>query len=56
MTDSSPYIARMAPPAVITADELLRLDLVGKRTELVRMQNAGGVTESLLADAHGFQQ
>lgn len=36
MADSPPYIVGMAPPAVMTADELLRLKLDGKRTELVR--------------------
>ena len=36
MTDSPPYIVAMTPPANMSADELLRLNLVGKRTELVR--------------------
>ncbi len=36
MTDSPHYILRMTPPAHMSADELLQLDLVGKRTELVR--------------------
>src|SRR3990172_12645160 len=36
MRSSRPYIPSMAPPASMTADQLLRLNLPDKRTELVK--------------------
>jgi Uma2 family endonuclease len=36
MTDVRPYIGGMSSPALLTADELLHLNLPNKRTELVR--------------------
>lgn len=36
MTDTLPYIGHMPPAATVTADELLRLNVPGKRTELVK--------------------
>ena len=36
MAGDRPYLAAMAPPAPITADELLRLSIPNKRVELVR--------------------
>ncbi|MGH7419632.1 MAG: Uma2 family endonuclease [Candidatus Rokuibacteriota bacterium] len=36
MPDDQPYLAAMASPALITADELLRLSIPDKRVELVR--------------------
>lgn len=38
MTDVRPYIRVMSSPALLTADELLHLNLPNKRTELVRGQ------------------
>lgn len=59
MDDRRGYVADMSPPALMTAEELLRLKLPGKRTELIRgrlvVRDPGGALHGAVANRISYR-